>query len=315
MHPECPQRVDRMWEEMRKQGIADSCTVLENRLAEDKEIELVHDKNYVESILSGSPEIDGSTYFHKKDSASANAARSAAGAVIDAVEAVCKGEARNSFCAVRPPGHHAERDRMMGFCIFNSVAIAAEKAKKDWGCNKVLIFDWDVHHGNGIQHIFYEDPSVLYISIHRGGMDKSFFYPTTGTAGEVGRGEGRGFNVNIPVEFPGVGDPVYSVAMERIVLPIAHAFKPDIVIVSAGYDAAGGDPLGGMNVSPAMFRKMTKQMMEVANQHCDGKIVLALEVPSCCNPPPPRHCGHSHRARREATMSMSLRTVRLNASR
>lgn len=108
-----------MWEEMRKQGIADSCTVLENRLAEDKEIELVHDKSYVESILSGSPEIDGSTYFHKKDSASANAARSAAGAVIDAVEAVCKGEARNSFCAVRPPGHHAERDRMMGFCIFN----------------------------------------------------------------------------------------------------------------------------------------------------------------------------------------------------
>ena len=212
-----------------------------------------------------------------------------------------------------------------------SVAIAAEKAKKEWGCKKVLIFDWDVHHGNGIQHIFYEDPSVLYISIHRGGMDQSFFYPTTGTAGEVGKGEGRGFNVNIPVEFPGVGDPVYSVAMERIVLPIAHAFKvirssplrlddslrlqPDIVIVSAGYDAAGGDPLGGMNVSPAMFRKMTKQMMEVANQHCDGKIVLALEVPSCCNSLPPRHGDHSHRVRREVTMSMSLRTVRSNASR
>eukprot|EP00960_Hanusia_phi_P030459 748639-Hanusia_phi.AAC.1 len=278
MHPECPQRVDLMWEQMHKQGIVDSCNILENRLAEENELGLVHDKDYVDSIVSGNVQLDGSTYFHKKDSVSANAARAAAGAVIDAVEAVCKGEVNNSFCAVRPPGHHAERDRMMGFCIFNSVAIAAEKAKKEWGCKKVLIFDWDVHHGNGIQNIFYDDPNVLYISIHRGGMDKSFFYPTTGTADETGSGEGRGYNVNIPLEFPGIGDPVYASAMERVVLPISHAFKPDIVIVSAGFDAAGGDPLGGMNVSPAMFRRMTGQMMEVANEHCNGKIVLALEV-------------------------------------
>lgn len=192
-------------------------------------------------------------------------------------QAVCEGKAENGFCATRPPGHHAEPEHMMGFCIFNSVALAARTAREKYGKQRVLIFDWDVHHGNGIQSAFFDDPSVLYISLHRGGVEQSFFYPGSGTAKELGEGEGKGYNINVPIELPGSGDAVYEMAMQRLVLPIAHAFKPDFVLISAGFDAAAGDPLGEMEVSPSMFGRMCRQMMEVSDEHAGGQIVLSLE--------------------------------------
>mmetsp|Transcript_16089 Transcript_16089/g.23656 ORF Transcript_16089/g.23656 Transcript_16089/m.23656 type:complete len:231 (+) Transcript_16089:1-693(+) len=165
----------------------------------------------------------------------------------------------------------------MGFCIFNSVALAAKVAKQKYGKKRVLIFDWDVHHGNGIQSAFYNDPEVLYVSVHRGGVDQSYFYPGSGTMKEVGADAGKGFNINIPIELQGSGDAVYEMAMQRLVLPIARAYKPDFVLISAGFDAAAGDPLGEMQVSPAMFGRMCRQMMAIADEFAQGQIVLSLE--------------------------------------
>lgn len=221
--------------------------------------------------------MDPSTYFHKKNQASSNAARLAAGGTLQVTEAVLEGKAQNGFCATRPPGHHAEPEHIMGFCIFNSVALAAKMAQQKYGKKRVLIFDWDVHHGNGIQSAFYDDPKVMYMSVHRGGVEESYFYPGSGTMKESGSGAGKGFNINIPIELPGSGDAVYEMAMQRLVLPIARAYKPDFVLISAGFDAAAGDPLGEMEVSPSMFGRMCRQMQDVADEFAEGQIVLSLE--------------------------------------
>jgi histone deacetylase 6 len=199
----------------------------------------------------------------------------AAGGAIEACKAVVQGAVRNAIAIIRPPGHHAESDSPSGFCIFNNVPIAARVCQDAYPdvCRKVLILDWDVHHGNGIQHAFYDDPNVLYISLHvfRGGH----FYPNLpdGNLDYTGEGRGEGKNVNIPWADHGMGDAEYIYAFQQIVMPIATEFNPDLVIVSAGFDAAEGDLLGGCFVTPACYGHMTHMLMSLAK----GKIVVCLE--------------------------------------
>lgn len=199
------------------------------------------------------------------------AARLACGTVLAATEAVCRGHADSGLAVVRPPGHHAEPDVAMGFCLLNNAAVAAAVAKRDWGARRVLLLDWDVHHGNGTQAIFDSDPDVMYVSVHR--HDDGKFYPGTGAAQDIGEGEGIGRTVNVPWPGGGMGDLEYTAAFERLIMPVAREFAPDLVIVSAGFDAAEGDPLGGCAVTPAGYAHMTSMLMQLAG----GRIVLALE--------------------------------------
>lgn len=216
----------------------------------------------------------------------APAARIAVGCTVDLAFRTWTGDIRNGFAIVRPPGHHAEPQQAMGFCFFNSVAIAARLLQKEHRVNKILIFDWGVHHGNGTQEIFYDDPRVLVISIHR--HDDGNFFPGTGSPAECGTGAGLGFNVNIAWSGgvnPPLGDAEYLAAFRNVVMPIAREFGPDIVLVSAGFDAAEGHqpPLGGYRVSAACFGYMTRQLMTLAR----GRVVLALEggydLPAICD--------------------------------
>lgn len=206
----------------------------------------------------------------------APAARMAVGGTVDLAVRTWTGDIRNGFAIVRPPGHHAEPQQAMGFCFFNSVAIAARVLQKDHRVHKILIFDWDVHHGNGTQEIFYDDPRVLVISMHR--HDDGNFFPGTGGPNECGTGAGVGYNINIGWSGglnPPLGDAEYLAAFRSVVLPIAREFDPDLILVSAGFDATDGHlpPLGGYRVSPACFGYMTRQLMQLAH----GRVVLALE--------------------------------------
>jgi acetoin utilization deacetylase AcuC-like enzyme len=200
------------------------------------------------------------------------AALLAAGGFSELIKAVMEGNLDNGFALVRPPGHHAERDRAMGFCLFNNVAIAARYAIKNFSLEKVLIVDWDVHHGNGTQNSFYEDPKVLYFSTHRYG----FFYPGSGAATEVGRGKGTGFNVNVPLS-TGCGDSEYGNIFEKILKPIALDYQPQLILVSAGFDIHYDDPLGGMEVTEKGFARLTQILMEIARSSSQGKLVFTLE--------------------------------------
>jgi histone deacetylase 6 len=202
-------------------------------------------------------------------------AKLSAGGAIEACRMVAAGHLKNAIAVIRPPGHHAEHDKPGGFCFFNNVCIAAKVCQKDFSetCRKVLILDWDVHHGNGIQEAFESDPNVLYISLHV--YKNGTFYPT-GPAGDhlhVGTGAGVGKNINIPWSLHGMHDGDYMHAFQQIVMPCAQEFNPDLVIISAGFDAADGDMLGGCKVSPGGFAHMTAMLMTLAN----GKVVACLE--------------------------------------
>jgi acetoin utilization deacetylase AcuC-like enzyme len=204
---------------------------------------------------------------------SIDAAYLAAGAAIGAVESVVRGESASAFALVRPPGHHATPGRAMGFCLLNSIAIAAAHAIDALDCRRIAIIDWDVHHGNGTQDAFESRDEVLFISLHRG-----HFYPGTGHVTEVGRGEGEGFTVNLPLRpAPGTGDSEYLALMRKIVIPIARAYAPDLILVSAGFDAHERDPLGGMAVSNAGFAAMGAMVRDLAGDVCGGRLALILE--------------------------------------
>jgi acetoin utilization deacetylase AcuC-like enzyme len=196
----------------------------------------------------------------------------AAGAALACTRAVLSGAAQNAFAVVRPPGHHAEPDRPMGFCLFNNVAIGARYALRNFSLQRILIVDWDVHHGNGTQNSFYEDPQVLYFSTHRYG----FFYPGTGGAKEVGKGKGEGFNVNVPLS-TGAGDTDYGNIFEKFLKPIALEYQPQLILVSAGFDTHHDDPLGGMEVTEKGFARMAQILMEIAESTAQGRLVFTLE--------------------------------------
>jgi acetoin utilization deacetylase AcuC-like enzyme len=196
----------------------------------------------------------------------------AAGGVISAIDAVMKGEkVKRAFALIRPPGHHAEPDRGMGFCIFNNVAIGAKYAQNKYEIKKILIIDFDVHHGNGTQLVFYDDPTVLYCSIHQ-----YPFYPGTGTQLEKGEGKGEGFTINIPLPAKS-GDSEYIQAFKSYIYPQAVEFNPQLVLVSAGFDGYKDDPVGGMNLTNEGYKHLSKMICDIANQTCDGKIVSCLE--------------------------------------
>jgi acetoin utilization deacetylase AcuC-like enzyme len=268
-HPERPERAEAM--DAVAAGWRDrGAEIVAPRAATVEQLARVHDLDYLRRISETSlksQQLDPDTYTSPE---SHDIALLAAGAAIDGVERVMGGSHRRAVAMVRPPGHHAERNRAMGFCLFNNVAVAAAHARAQ-GAAKVAIVDYDVHHGNGTQHMFETDPHVLYISTHQ-----FPYYPGTGAADEIGREAGRGFTVNIPLEV-GAVDEDYQLAFSQIVVPVLRQFEPDLVLVSAGFDAHEHDPLGGMRLSTAAFAAMTRELGAVADECCRGRMVSVVE--------------------------------------
>ena len=224
--------------------------------------------NAIDQLRGGAGALDPDTIV---SASSVDAAYTAAGAVCDAVDAVMSGDQERAFALVRPPGHHAEAAAAMGFCLFNNVAVGAEHARTQHGLERVLIVDWDVHHGNGTQHSFYERADVMFVSLHQ-----YPFYPGSGAADERGEGAGNGYTINVP--FPsGAADGDYRSAFDDVIVPIADRFAPQLVMVSAGFDAHRDDPLGGMLASEEGYADMAATMAAVADRHADGRLVLTLE--------------------------------------
>ncbi len=272
-HPECKERLTAIENQLNNTGLLSSLTLVKVNPAPLDCILLVHSPEYAAEVEKSCRE--GKTFLHSRDTVisadSYDAARLAAGGVLCAIDAVMDGNVKNAFCAIRPPGHHASSNKAMGFCIFNNVAIGARYIQSKYKLKKVLIVDFDVHHGNGTQAIFNDDPNVLYFSIHR-----SPFYPGTGGADDKGVGQGYGLKVNVPVP-KGGGDKEYLKAFEEILKPRALAFKPDFVLVSAGFDAYQYDPLGGMKVTAEGYAAMTRIIKEIAGKCCNGRLVSLLE--------------------------------------
>jgi len=267
-HPERPQRLSAIASRLSAPTFA-ALRREEARRADLDAIRAVHDPAYVEAIqeavpASGIVMIDSDTALSPR---SVEAALYASGAAMAAVDAVSAGRATNAFCAVRPPGHHAERKRPMGFCLFNHVAVAAKHAQGRHGLGRVAIVDWDVHHGNGTQDIFWTDPSVLYVSTHQRGA-----YPGTGDASETGAGN----IVNVPLP-AGTASKSYREAFLEHVVPAVDAFAPDLVLISAGFDAHWADPLASLELDEADFAWATERLREVADRRCAGRIVSVLE--------------------------------------
>jgi acetoin utilization deacetylase AcuC-like enzyme len=213
-------------------------------------------------------QLDADTYTNAQ---SYEAALRAAGSVLQAVDEVVARRVRHAFCAVRPPGHHAESDRAMGFCLFNNVAVGARYAQVRHGIQKIAIVDWDVHHGNGTQQIFYEDDSVVYISLHQYPL-----YPGSGSTHERGSGKGTGTTLNFPMP-AGAGDGDYLDVWDRELVPALRSFGPDLIMVSAGFDAHAFDPLAGMNLTEDGFVQMTRRLLEVSSMHCQYGLISVLE--------------------------------------
>jgi acetoin utilization deacetylase AcuC-like enzyme len=270
-HPESPARIRAILDVL-SQYHRPGLVTLEPRPATRDELALIHAPSHIERVAATAGQrhyaFDADTPVSAR---SFETACLAAGGTLALVEAVMAGEVQNGFAFVRPPGHHAEADRAMGFCLFNNVAIAARHLQRRFGIRRVLIVDWDVHHGNGTQDSFFADPDVLYVSTHQ-----YPFYPGTGAATEVGAGPGTGRTLNVP--FPaGCGDDEYIAAFTDVIVPIAAQFRPEFVLVSAGFDAHRRDPLAAMTVTDEGFRAMARLLVRVAEQHANGRLAAILE--------------------------------------
>jgi acetoin utilization deacetylase AcuC-like enzyme len=269
-HPENPDRLKHIYSML--DTIDNSSIVyISPRMASHEEIALNHDMLYIESIaLTQGKErrLDPDTVTSPK---SYEASCMAVGGVLELADKLVAGEINMGFALVRPPGHHAESNKAMGFCIFNNVAICARYLEKKYKLSRILVVDFDLHHGNGTQHSFYKDSEILYFSTH-----EYPYYPGTGWYEEVGADEGKGYTVNVPLTH-GMGDADYSYAFKEVLLPIADLYKPEIVLVSAGFDTHYNDPLGGMAVTEGGFAEMTNIILDIATRHCNGKTLFALE--------------------------------------
>ncbi len=258
--------------EIEKSGLKSQLETKSPRDALREEIKLVHTTSYIDLVKrvaeSGGGHLDMDTALSRS---SYDAALRAAGALLESVDRILSGDIGRAFCLVRPPGHHALPSRGMGFCLFNNVAIAAKYAVSKKGLERVMIIDWDAHHGNGTQDIFYEDPSVLYVSLHQ-----YPHYPGTGWVDEIGSGQARGTTINFPFP-PGTGEDVYLKAFEEVIIPVGKQFNPDFVMISAGYDGHALDLLCSMGLVDSSYRKMTDMIVEMANECCGGKILVTLE--------------------------------------
>ncbi|MBN8637448.1 MAG: histone deacetylase [Anaerolineae bacterium] len=272
-HPEHAGRIRAIWQRLDETGLAARMQAVEAPSIERDLILSVHTPRYLDLLdkLSGldrTVRLDNDTYANPW---SYEIARLSAGGVVRAVEAVASGAVHNALAAVRPPGHHAMPDHGMGFCLLGNIALAARYAQQHSGLRRILIVDYDVHHGNGTEAMFYNDPSVLFISTHQQGI-----YPGTGAISDTGVGKGVGYTINVPL-IGGHGDASYAAIFEQIVWPAAIRFEPELILVSAGFDAHWDDPLAGIHLSLNGYAHLTRELVRMANQLCGGKIAFIVE--------------------------------------
>ncbi|KPK18549.1 MAG: histone deacetylase [Nitrospira bacterium SG8_3] len=271
-HVESPERLIAIYDMLDQPDMAAKWVTIPPRAATHEELAWVHSRSHIQRVAAtdGRPHVslDPDT---QTTPLSYQAAKLAAGGLFSLIDKIFDGAVRNGFALVRPPGHHAEQDRAMGFCLFNNVALGARYAMKTYGVKKVLIADWDLHHGNATQNTFYDDPAVLYFSTHQ-----YPYYPGSGNLTQVGQGEGKGFTVNVPL-WPGHGDQEFFQIFKHILLPIASAFEPELILVSAGFDTYVDDPLGGMKVTPKGYAALTRILMALAETYCSEKLAITLE--------------------------------------
>ncbi len=272
-HPECPERYEAVITGLDEAGLIETLKRIPGRDATRGELRRVHASHYLDiaehQIKEGATELATGDTSVCEDSW--DVAVRTAGLAVSSVDAVMTGRVANAFCATRPPGHHATADRGMGFCIFNNVAIAARHAQKAHGIERVLIVDWDVHHGNGTQDIFYGDGTVLFFSTHQWPL-----YPGTGRRAETGIGAGAGLTINCPLP-AGAGRALVLAAMREELEPVADRFRPELVLISAGFDSRAGDPLGGFLLKDEDFEEMTRLVKGIAARHANGRVVSVLE--------------------------------------
>jgi acetoin utilization deacetylase AcuC-like enzyme len=271
-HPESPERLAAIYEMLDNPLMHWKFNHIEPRVATHKEIETIHSVSYVEFIASTAGQ---SCVYLDPDTATSpetyEIAKLAVGGVCNAIDEVMEGKVDNAFAFVRPPGHHAEKDAAKGFCVFNNIAIGAMHAISKYKLKRILIVDWDLHHGNGTQHSFYNDPRILYFSTHQ-----YPYYPGTGALQEIGRGPGEGYTINVPLS-EGAGDADFVKIFRKILQPVALEFKPELILLSAGFDIYFQDPLGGMRVRPEGFAAMARILLNIAETCCQGRFVAVLE--------------------------------------
>jgi acetoin utilization deacetylase AcuC-like enzyme len=273
-HPESPKRAAAIYDQLERLGWLDRPDVLRlaPRPATEDELAAVHTREYIhsveEAVRAGTRRIETETYLSAR---SYDAALMAAGAPLVALDALMDGRARNGYALVRPPGHHARPAQAMGFCLFNNVAVAARYAIDHYGLKRVMIVDYDVHHGNGTQEIFYGDPRVLYISTHQ-----FPWYPGTGRSDELGENDGAGTNVNIPLP-AGTDWAVFDAVIRQVVAPLTDRFQPELLLISAGFDAHWKDPLGQFRLSNVDFVLITRLLKDLAEDYCQGRLLLVQE--------------------------------------
>jgi acetoin utilization deacetylase AcuC-like enzyme len=271
-HPESPERLTAIMNELETSQLLRHLVALEPVTATDAQIKAVHTQDHIhrvkQLVARGGGHFDADTYANAR---SLDAAMHAAGGVARAVDAVMTGEIDNAFALVRPPGHHATRSRAMGFCLFNNIAVAAQHALEQHKLERVLIVDYDVHHGNGTQDIFYDTSQVLYFSTHQ-----YPYYPGTGNWTEIGEDDGEGFTVNVPLP-PRVGDAGYQRIFDDLLFPIAERYRPQFVLVSVGFDAHWADPLAYENLSVTGYGALARTLVSLARELCGGRIVFVLE--------------------------------------
>lgn len=270
-HPESPKRLEAIHELLDKSDIT-GLKVIDPRPATREEITLIHTPAHYDRIEKTKGKAQSYLDADTQTSArSFEAALAAAGGLIDLVDKVIKGELDNGFALVRPPGHHAEPHTPMGFCLFNNIAVAAAWALQEHDLSRIMIIDWDLHHGNGTQSAFYTDPDVLYVSTHL-----FPFYPGSGSLSEIGIDRGKGYTINVPMK-PMHNDDDYTAIFQQIVNPLIHCYKPELILVSAGFDIHKSDPMQGMALTPAGFAAMTHILKKAAEEVCGGKLVFTLE--------------------------------------
>ena len=271
-HPESPKRLEAIYKMLESPEMKGKFKLIEPRPATHDEIGMIHESWYIDAVAKTAGKAH--TYLDPDTETSPESyetALLAAGGFLNAIDAAVAGDVKNGFAFVRPPGHHAEADRAAGFCLFNNVAIGAMHAIKKHQMKKVLVVDWDLHHGNGTQHSFYADPRIIYFSTHQ-----YPYYPGTGGVQEIGTGAGKGYTINVPLR-TGPGDNEYVKIFRTILQPVALEFKPDIVLLSAGFDIYYKDPLGGMKVTPRGFACLSRVLLDIAEACCDGRFVVTLE--------------------------------------